>query len=625
MANLFWVGGSNVYNGTTNRLATTSGGAASVAAIAAGDTVTFDGNSPAGATVTTSAAISCTTLTFAAGFTGSLTMSNGLTVAGVTTHTQGTLNTNGQTFTTNSFSGTGTAVRSLTLGASTVNCATGNWNYSGTNSTLSAASSTLNIQGNGVTLQGDNSDTYGTVVFTGSGTKTINGSLNYTTLTVTGTANKNDIVSLTANQTVSGTLTLTANSNVNRIRVQSNTTATARTLTAATLVATNTIEFMDITGAGAATWTTGASGASAFGDCGGNSGITFTGASTQTATGTGNFTWSTHGWTTRVPLPQDNVVINNAFSGGNTITQDMQTMGKDIDMSGGSGTVTLNITAQAADIFGSFSRRSGVASNGSPNLFFRGRSSHTITTSGVTASGWNIQVVAPGGTYTLVDGLTSANAFSVGFGTFDTAAQSFSVRDFTASGSATVTITNSTVTLTGTTQTTPWNVASGNTVNAGGSTIIFSSSASATARTFAGGGKTYGTLTYTVAGSTGSMTLTSSNTFATINFSDVTNARTLLFTAGTTTTISTGFNVNGTSGKLMTIGSVTAASHTIAMPTGISCDFLSISRSTLTGNSAYAGANSTDGGNNSTAPGWIFSAPPAGGRSNQYLTMMGVG
>jgi hypothetical protein len=51
----------------------------------------------------------------------------------------------------------------------------------------------------------------------------------------------------------------------------------------------------------------------------------------------------------------------------------------------------------------------------------------------------------------------------------------------------------------------------------------------------------------------------------------------------------------------------------------VSSDFLSISRSTATGGAGwYAGANSTDGGNNS---GWIFTAPPAPSAGNGNFLM----
>jgi len=150
-----------------------------------------------------------------------------------------------------------------------------------------------------------------------------------------------------------------------------------------------------------------------------------------------------------------------------------------------------------------------------------------------------------------------------------------------------------------------WQV-TGGTVNAGTSTIILSV-ASANTRTFAGGGQTYGTITYTVPSSTGSLSLTGSNTFDTINVSGGT--RSLLFTASTTTTVSN-FNVFGTAGNLVTLGSITAANHNLVKTGGVvSSDYLSISRSQASPSLTwYAGANSTDGGNNS---GWIFTVPPS--------------
>jgi hypothetical protein len=134
----------------------------------------------------------------------------------------------------------------------------------------------------------------------------------------------------------------------------------------------------------------------------------------------------------------------------------------------------------------------------------------------------------------------------------------------------------------------------------------------AAAKTFAGLSKSFGILNYVVSGSTGSLSITGSNTFKEINFRDASNARSLLFTAATTTTITNAFNVQGTPGKLMTVGSVTAASHTLTDASGVvSCDYLSLSRSTATGGASwYAGANSTDGGNNT---GWIFRKAPGSG------------
>jgi hypothetical protein len=129
----------------------------------------------------------------------------------------------------------------------------------------------------------------------------------------------------------------------------------------------------------------------------------------------------------------------------------------------------------------------------------------------------------------------------------------------------------------------------------------------ASAKSFNGGGATFNcTLNQ---GGAGALTITGSNTFSNItNTRKSTSAASILFTAGTTNTF-TNWNASGEATRLLTIGSVTAASHTLSKSSGtVSANYLSISRSTATGGAFwYAGANSTDGGNNT---GWIFSAAP---------------
>jgi len=157
----------------------------------------------------------------------------------------------------------------------------------------------------------------------------------------------------------------------------------------------------------------------------------------------------------------------------------------------------------------------------------------------------------------------------------------------------------------------------GFTTTAGTGTGTISMTA-ATAKTFVGGGSTFNcTLNQ---GGAGALTITGSNTFSNItNTRKSVSAASILFTAGTTNTFAD-WNASGESTRLLTIGSVTAASHTLSKSSGtVSSDFLSISRSTATGGAGwYAGANSTDGGNNS---GWIFTAPPAPSGSNSNFLM----
>jgi hypothetical protein len=125
----------------------------------------------------------------------------------------------------------------------------------------------------------------------------------------------------------------------------------------------------------------------------------------------------------------------------------------------------------------------------------------------------------------------------------------------------------------------------------------------ATAKSFLGGGSTYNCTINQ--GGAGALTLAGNNTFL-----DITNSvqpASVLFTAGTTNSFNN-FNLNGTAGNLITIGSSTAATHTLATLSGIvNVNYLSISYSVASGtNTWYANKTSTDVSNNT---GWVFGAP----------------
>ncbi len=162
----------------------------------------------------------------------------------------------------------------------------------------------------------------------------------------------------------------------------------------------------------------------------------------------------------------------------------------------------------------------------------------------------------------------------------------------------------------------------GFTTTAGGGGNGTISLTSASAKTFVGGGSTYAAKLDQ--GGAGNLTVTGSNTLAGASNSYTAAASSVLFTAGTTTTFTVAPIWLGSSGKLVTIDSVTASTHTLTIPaTTVSNDYVSIAHSTAAGSGSawYAGANSTNGGSNS---GWIFTAPPAGGVSNQTILMRGA-
>lgn len=543
------------------------------------------------------------------GVGSSYLLSDNMTATGGTlTHSNGTLNLNAKTIAAVAVLSANTNLRTLTLGAATLNLTNAGtaWSLATvTNLTFSGASSTINITGAGATFITAGGQTYGTVTLTGSGIATLNGGSTYTTLTRTGTAVKTDAFLISGNHTITGTFTISGNSLTNRIAVSTTQINFTSTFTAAVVSLSNT-DFTDITGAGAASPFTGTS----LGDMTGNSGITFTTPATQTWSGNTTGNWSTAAnWTSRVPLPQDNVLITGLTSG--TITQDMPRVGKDVDFTSSSGgTMAWTLTNK---MFGSFTMVSGVSFSGASSIEFLGRGTHTITSAGKTWANSQLAFNSVGGTYSMLDALThtGANGVTILGGTFTTNSFALTSTFFSAVGggvlSRTVNLGTSTVTLTSTGAV--WSALSGLLTLSAASATIVMSSASASSRTFGGGGNSYGTLTYTVAGSTGSLLIQGSNTFGTINFSDVTNARTLTFTSGTTTTITSAFNVNGTSGKLMTINASTGGVVAIlAKSSGIiSCVFLSIQDSSAdAGARWYAGQNSTNVSGNT---GWIFNSP----------------
>ncbi len=460
------------------------------------------------------------------------------------TLTSGTLDTNNQACSWGFFATTGSAVRAFTAGTSDFTLTgSGNvWNFNGTtNMTISMLSSTSTITGqnSGIIVNGS-PVAFGSVTITGNllaPLQSVSGT-SFANLTRVGTAVKTDALILSGNITVTGTLTLNGNSITNRLLVQSSVLGTPRTITAATVVVTNA-DFQDIIGAGAGNWNLSAiTGGS--GDCGGNSGITFTTSATQTATGTASFSWSTHGWTTRVPLPQDDVVLSNVFVSSPTVTMDMPRWGRSLTVTG-SGVFSLNAIVSAS-LYGSLTLRSGIGIGGSPLINLAGRGSHTITCAGVNLATWVPNISGPGGTYTLTDALASVNQLIVATGaTFDTAGFALTVRDFLSVGTAVVILGASTVSLIGTAQTVPWQMSATGTLSAANATIIFSTLPSAVSRSFNGGGKTYGTLTYTVANSPGPLVITGANTFDTLN---VGSGRVLTLPSGVTTNV-TNWNVAG--------------------------------------------------------------------------------
>lgn len=518
--------------------------------------------------------------------------------------TNGSFFGNGKSITASALSSNNANIRTIDVTNCTITVTSSGtaWNFgTETNLTFVGTGSAISATGGPNTLN-MGSRTYNSLTITVSvAALAWSGAATLATLIFTGSAAKTNTIQFQNNITVTTQLTLNGNSAINRLLVSSSTLGTARTFTiaGATLTSDNA-DYMDITLSVAKDLSAGS-----VGDCGGNTNITFTPAVTQTATGTASFTWSTHGWTTRVPLPQDNVLIPNAFVAGRTVTADMPRLGKSISFAGCTGSpIFANTVAQF--IFGSLTLVTGVTPSGTSRLTLSGRAICTITSAGAIFT-QGITVNAPGGTYTLQDAFscnrTGSATFTITLGTFSDGGNTFALTDTTNTG---FTMGGGTLNKTGiwsfsNTSASAFFTNTGGVVNDTGGAIILAT-ASVNTRTFVGGGQTYFVLTYTVAGSTGQLTVTGDNTFDTINFSDPTNARILSLPTATSTTVRR-FNVFGTSGKNMTVNGDVDSTSLQRIP-----DFLTIASSDATGGPWYAGANSTDGGSNT---GWIFaSAPP---------------
>lgn len=552
--------------------------------------------------------------------------SNTIGATSTLTLTSGILSTNAQTCSWGLFSSSGALTRTMNITNSGITITgTGTTWQCGIGDpgglTMTTTGSTITQSGTSVTFNGG-AKTYNNIVQTGSGNAGMNLNVGGNTSTMTGnytrtnTASKLDLVTF-RNSVTAGTFTFNSNSSVNRLLVQSLTMGTSVTLTATTLVCTNVVDFQDITGAGAATWTTGASGATSFGDAQGNSGITFDTPVTQTYNTTSGNASTAGSWTSRVPLPQDDVVVNATTTG--ILIFDMPRVGKNINFTGTTGTARFNVSSTSYTIYGSLTLATGMTFTQTNAMGLNGRSSYTLTSAGQTFAA-SLTIQAFGGTYTLQDAMTLSSTVTLTFsnGTFDANNKTVSGGLVSSNNSLTRTISmgSGTWTLSGTGVV--WNVqGTGLTLNGSSATIVLSDT-SATGNTFTmGTGLTIGGLT--IAARSGTTII---NGTCTLGAFTVNAPNSLIFQQGTTRTL-TAVAFNSSVGNVITIVSNLAGSPaTLSLPSGIvAADYLSLKDSTASGGATwYAGANSTNVSGNS---GWIFTAaPPQGGGG---LLMLGVG
>lgn len=312
----------------------------------------------------------------------------------------GELDTNGFTLTLLSSgarfeTANSTDTKVLTLGASTVSMGTQistldltgtNLTVNGTGASITAAptsvTQTLRLGGNSFLSFACTTITTGTITITGNNTF---GTLNMSAATNVSTG----AYALGGDQTVTGTFTLSGGSaDTNRILLTSDVPGTQRTVTAATVSAAR-CNIQDTVGAGAGSWNlTAITGLS--GDCGNNSGITFTTPANQYWVNTAT-TWTTAnrwastsggaGGTGRVPLPQDTAIFDaNSFgANGGTLTMSVGYVGR-IDMSAIVNTVTVNRSTNLMRFFGDMIYSNNVTHSGTNTARYAGRGTIYLST-----------------------------------------------------------------------------------------------------------------------------------------------------------------------------------------------------------------------------------------------------
>lgn len=321
-----------------------------------------------------------------------------------------------------------------------------------------------------------------------------------------------------------------------------------------------------------------------------------TNASSGTRTITGVLTSSSGG-------PEANAPDVFVLAGTDTIGGGIHC--RNLDFTGFSG----SLTGAFQSVYGNFVASATMTTNsGTSSIVFSSTSAtaRVITSNGIT---FNFPLVfnGVGGSWALQDNLTISTLrhIELANGTLNANNKNVTVGGFYSwNGTKTLNMGSGVWTITGAVVAglPAWGAGTrvtGFTLNAGTSTINMTS---ASAKTFSGGGYTYGTLNQ---GGAGALTITGANTFS--NITNTVQPATITFPASTVTTVSA-FTVSGTSGNLITLNSSTSGTRaTLSDVSGVvNVSFCDIKDINATGGAfwrAYSSAGNVDNGNNI---GWDF-------------------
>lgn len=541
------------------------------------------------------------------------------------TLTAGTFNTGNFACSWGLLSSSNSNTRTITLGSSVVTFTGVSGNVinfaTSTNLTFNAGTSQVIISGAGSYTLQLGGRTFYRFDIGNSNRTTINGSNTFNDFRMlASTARDPDIWFQTDNTFTSNLQLAGTNPSDERLLVRASSLGgTNVTLTCNGTITLTNVCFMNITGAGTATWS-----GTSIGNAGGNSNITFTTPVTRYWVGNGGGISQTAHWSTSsggaggasVPLPQDQAIFDaNSFS----------TTGQTVDVQNGGGwpssmrVPAMNWTGVTNNPAWNSNQSHYMCGSVvfSPNMTIMGAFGRTITGSSGPLSLTMNGISWAGGDLTI--NASSAVTFNDAYAT-TSGRVVFLSGDWTVNGNITCDGIglNGTVTRTmnmgsGTWDlggTAPWSGSSlaNLTINTQTSTVKLTNNSTSN-KNFgvAVSGYTFNVL-WIATGNTGTVTFTSSGT-TTYTTLKIDAGRPVKFTSGTTSVIGT-WDASGTSGNLITIESTSAGSaFTFSKSSGtVSADYLSLKDSTATGGASwYAGANSTDVSGNT---GWIFTAAP---------------
>lgn len=677
MADRYWVGGTANWDGTAGtKWSATSGGAGGASVPTSADNVFFDANSGAGTVTIATVNANCNNLNFT-GFTGTIFSSsntpeiyiygNLVVAAGMTWSASSNLvfaaTTSGKTITTNGksvgnsaliFTGSGggwtlqdalttnTTIQvnggtlatnnysvscgsffifsgTLTLGSSTV---TSSGSFSVYGGTITAGTSNI-IAGQFGAISGGPHTLYNVTANVASGLNPIIVATTFNNFSIVPTSGL-AFLQLSANITVNGTFTSSGTNVQNRNLIFSDIRGTQRAITAAAVSIQDT-DFRDINANGAAVpW---ALSGQRVGDLGNNSDITFPAAVNRYAVANGNWSstavWSaTSGGATgaSVPLPQDTAVFD-ANTGPGTYTFNVSRIGG-VNASALGARVIVIAPATIIEFYKSFSLSAACTFTHNNNLtYFYGEGVNTLNTAGkqlynVTFVG-NYKLTADLSVQTttyIYGGLFEANGYSITSGYFD-------IQSVTSgySSSPNLTVYMGSGTWKGTNSGPFWNFTPSGTVTLFPETSTIEAAVSVAGTfNFFGGGVTYNNLLISGSTNSGPVSINGNNTFTSIT-STKTNAYTLRFPASGTTTVGA-WNVNGSSGNIITIDSSSAGTRANLTKTGggvVVSNFISVKDINASPASTFYAVNSTNAGNNVN---WTFNFPTSQGNLLAFFT-----